>query len=34
LYIGSTDDLPRRVEQHRSGAVAGFTKRYGISILV
>jgi putative endonuclease len=34
LYIGSTDDLSRRVEQHRSGAVAGFTKRYGISILV
>jgi putative endonuclease len=34
LYLGMTDDLARRIEQHRSGAVAGFTKRYGLKTLV
>jgi len=34
LYIGMTDDLARRVEQHRAGAVPGFTKAYGIKTLV
>ena len=28
LYIGVTSDLASRVEQHRSGAVRGFTKKY------
>jgi putative endonuclease len=34
LYIGMTDDLSRRVEQHRSGAVRGFTQTYGVKMLV
>ena len=34
LYIGMTDDLARRAYQHRIGAVDGFTKRYGIKVLV
>ena len=34
LYIGVTDDLARRVEQHRAGAVAAFTKRYNCHLLV
>jgi len=34
IYVGSTDDLRRRVEQHRSGGVSGHTKKYGIHTLV
>jgi putative endonuclease len=34
LYIGVTDDLVRRIEQHRSRAVIGFTKRYNCDKLV
>jgi len=34
LYIGVTDDLAKRVEQHRSGAVAGFTNRFNCQVLV
>jgi predicted GIY-YIG superfamily endonuclease len=34
LYIGVTSNLPQRIWQHRTGAVAGFTKRYGCKILV
>ena len=34
LYIGVTGDLARRVWEHREGVVEGFTKRYGIKILV
>ena len=34
LYVGVTGDLCRRVEQHRSGVMAGFTKRYGLHRLV
>ncbi len=34
LYIGSTDDLARRIEEHRSGAVLGFTRKYGVAVLV
>jgi putative endonuclease len=34
LYIGSTDDLARRVEQHRAGATRGFTSKYDVGILV
>jgi putative endonuclease len=34
LYVGVTNDLARRVEQHRSGAVAAFTKRYKVNRLV
>ncbi len=34
LYIGMTDDLVRRAWEHRIGAVPGFTKKYGIKMLV
>ena len=34
LYIGVTNDLIRRVYQHQSKAVRGFTKRYGVDKLV
>lgn len=34
LYIGMTDNLARRTWEHQSGAVLGFTKRYGVKILV
>jgi putative endonuclease len=34
LYIGMTDSLSRRVLEHRSGAIPGFTRRYGVSRLV
>ena len=34
LYTGMTDDLARRVEQHRADAVPGFTKVYGVKTLV
>ncbi|MBS0531957.1 MAG: GIY-YIG nuclease family protein [Proteobacteria bacterium] len=34
LYIGMTDDLIRRVWQHRSGVVPGFTARYVVKMLV
>jgi putative endonuclease len=34
LYIGMTDDLIRRVWEHRVGAVAGFTQKYGVKSLV
>jgi putative endonuclease len=34
LYIGSTDDLVGRAWQHREGVVPGFTKKYGVKLLV
>ena len=34
LYVGVTADLQRRVWQHRTGAVEGFTRRYGLKRLV
>ena len=34
IYVGVTNDLARRVWEHRSGAVGGFTRRYGVDRLV
>ena len=34
LYIGLTNDLARRLEQHRCGAVSGFTRTYKVYRLV
>jgi putative endonuclease len=34
LYIGLTSNLPRRVWEHRSGVVRGFTARYDCKMLV
>jgi putative endonuclease len=34
MYVGVTNDLSRRVGEHKSGAVPGFTKRYKIDQLV
>ena len=34
LYIGITNDLARRVYEHREGMIKGFTKRHGLKILV
>jgi len=33
-YIGMTDNLARRVWEHQSGAIPGFTKKYGVKLLV
>jgi len=32
LYTGVTSNLPKRAWLHRTGMVAGFTKRYGCKI--
>jgi len=34
LYIGITNDMVRRLFQHRNGAVEGFTNRYHLNRLV
>jgi putative endonuclease len=34
LYVGMTDDLVRRLWEHRTGAVPGFTRKYGVKMLV
>jgi putative endonuclease len=34
LYIGVTNDLSRRVEEHRGGAGGDFTRKHGIGNLV
>jgi len=34
LYIGHTDDLPARLEQHKRGVFEGFSKKYGLRTLV
>jgi putative endonuclease len=34
VYIGVTNNLVRRVHEHKQGLVAGFTKRYQVDRLV
>lgn len=34
LYVGVTNDLSRRVWQHREGTGSRFTKKYGVTMLV
>ncbi|PTU31832.1 endonuclease [Stenotrophobium rhamnosiphilum] len=34
LYVGVTNDLPRRVLEHKSKLVAGFSAKYNITDLV
>ena len=33
LYVGMTDNIGQRVWQHKSGAIAGFTKKYEVKLL-
>ncbi len=33
LYVGVTNDLVRRIHEHREGVVPGFSKRYGLKQL-
>ena len=34
LYVGVTNDLSRRVWQHREGTASAFTKKYSVTMLV
>ena len=34
IYIGVTNDLIRRIHEHKESVVAGFTKEYGVHRLV
>jgi len=34
LYVGVTNNLIDRVNEHREGLVPGFTRRYGVKMLV
>jgi putative endonuclease len=34
LYVGVTNDLVRRVYEHREGQADGFTKKYAVKTLV
>jgi putative endonuclease len=34
LYIGVTNSLPKRLEEHRNGKGSAFVKKYGVYLLV
>ena len=34
LYIGVTNNLVRRMWEHREGVTDGFTEKYGVKLLV
>jgi putative endonuclease len=34
LYIGASNDLDRRVFEHKQGLIAGFTKKYRVTRLI
>ena len=34
LYIGVTNDLRRRVAEHKNKTIQGFTRRYNVTMLV
>jgi putative endonuclease len=34
LYVGVTNDLARRVGEHKAKLVPGFTRKYGVNLLV
>jgi putative endonuclease len=34
IYVGITNDLVRRIYEHRTKAVPGFTSKYNITLLV
>jgi putative endonuclease len=34
LYVGVTNDLVRRVWEHKQGLIDGFTKKYAVKLLV
>jgi putative endonuclease len=34
IYVGVTNDIVRRAWEHREGVQAGFTRRYGLKVLV
>ncbi len=34
LYVGMSNNLPKRVDQHKRGICDGFTQKYGVNRLV
>ena len=34
LYLGVTSDLVKRISQHKNDLAEGFTKKYGVKLLV
>lgn len=34
LYVGVTNDITRRVSEHKSGIIKGFTSKYKVHMLV
>ena len=33
LYVGVTNDLPKRIYEHKSNLIEGFTEKYNVHIL-